>query len=100
MSAYSPWMASLVPHPDAEDETHVVGDCSFVTRERGSVAKFAVVRDPDIRGELAAEFVPQAQPRIEFRQAGTDGACRIVLAVEVQFNLGLRDQTIGQQQVV
>src|SRR5712692_9426360 len=90
----------LIPDPDAENEAHVVDDCSFMTRERGGVAKFAVVRDPDIGSELPAEFVAKAQPRIEFCQASANGAGRIFLAVEVQFNLGLCDQTIGQQQVV
>jgi len=37
--------------------------------ERGGVATFAVVLDPEIGSKLPAEFVAKAQPRVEFRQA-------------------------------
>src|SRR5258707_11021914 len=71
-----------------------------MTGEPCGVATLAVVGDPDIGSKLAADFVPQTQAGIEIGQTGTETPSGISLAIEVHLDLRLRDQAIGQQQVV
>src|SRR5256885_163446 len=54
----------------------------------------------DVGGELATEFIAQAQASRRFGQALADTAFRVVLAIELQFGTRLQNQSLGQQQLV
>jgi hypothetical protein len=91
---------ALVPKANAEDETGMVRIAAFLTSEGGGLTERSRVRDSDIGREFSADFVTDAQTSIDLRKARADSAARVVLAVEVHFDLRLRDQAVRDQQIV
>src|SRR5690606_29347236 len=56
--------------------------------------------DPDVRRDLPPDLVAQTQPGLARAEACGDAALRIVPAVEIELQVRLEDQAIGQQQLV
>jgi hypothetical protein len=63
--ALSTGSSRLVPEADSENEADVVDCAACRAGEVSRLAKFAVVGDPYIRGELSSDLVTQAQTSIE-----------------------------------
>ena len=55
----------LKPDPDSEDEAYIVDDSPVGAGEVRGITEFPIVRYTNVRRELAADFVAQAQTRIE-----------------------------------
>src|SRR5690606_31024895 len=64
------------------------------------VAVLAYPLDAEVRGELAANLVTQAQGRGHFRETTAQAALRITPAVEVRLHPGLEDQPLRQEKLV
>src|ERR1700722_1256068 len=77
-----------------------MGDAAVVAGESAGRAESLVVGEADIGSEFAAEFITDTQASIELGKAGADAAARIVLAVEVELELGLGDQPVGDEKIV
>ena len=90
----------LVPNADSENEAGIVDDSTFFARKPGRVAECLRVGESDIRGELAADLVADAQAGIELRKSRTDAPAGIAFAIEIHFDLRLRNQPIGDQQLI
>jgi hypothetical protein len=89
-----------VPEANAKDETGIIGIAAFLASEGGGLTERSRVRDSDIGRELSADFITDAQTAIDFGKARTDSATRVILAVEIQFDLRLCDQTVRDQEVI
>ena len=64
------------------------------------IAKLRAVGQSYIGGEFATEFVAEAQASVEIGKAAANSAGRIGMAIEIHLDFGLRNQALGNQQVV
>jgi hypothetical protein len=64
------------------------------------LAKFPLVDDAHVGRELPAEFVAQTQAGIDVGKSRADQTRRVRLAVNVEFDLRLQDQSLGDQKIV
>eukprot|EP00160_Parvularia_atlantis_P006580 Unigene15755_Nuclearia_a/m.46951 Unigene15755_Nuclearia_a/g.46951 ORF Unigene15755_Nuclearia_a/g.46951 Unigene15755_Nuclearia_a/m.46951 type:complete len:370 (-) Unigene15755_Nuclearia_a:455-1564(-) len=88
------------PQANTGHETRFIHITTLVADEIGGFAVGAVPGDADVGGELADNFIAQAQPDFGIGQAGAHAAPRVVLAIEIGFSGWLQDQAVGQQNVV
>jgi hypothetical protein len=57
--------APLVPEANAKNETRIIGVAAFLASEGGGLPKCSGVGEADVRCELAADFVTDAQAGID-----------------------------------
>src|SRR6516225_4141867 len=93
-------VASSKPGANAEDEAHITRALARLPDKIRSLAKFSFVDHTNVRRELPAEFVAQPQAGIDVGEAGAGQAGRVGLAVNVEFDLRLQDQPLGDQEIV
>src|SRR5262249_29439736 len=55
---------------------------------------------PGVGSELARKMITESRTPVEFRQTGSNAACRIGLTVEIQFDLRLQYQPLREVQIV
>src|SRR3546814_6738541 len=93
-------MYLLEPDAQARHETGIVDVIALATAKVRGAAVCALPGHADVRRELAADLVAQAQASLGRAQARADAAAGVVLAVELGLDLPLQDQPVGQQRVV
>src|SRR3546814_6612435 len=93
-------MYLLEPDAQARHETGIVDVIALATAKVCGAAVCALPGHADVRRELAADLVAQAQASLGRAQARADAAAGVVLAVELGLDLPLQDQPVGQQRVV
>src|SRR5690348_1127107 len=88
--------------PDAEPrhELQVVGGLALRTREVAAAAEALLPHHTDVRRELAADLVTQAQTDFDIRQARSNAALGIVAPVEIGLQRRLQDQALGKARFV
>src|SRR5690606_30406843 len=97
---YIPQVDDSKPETDAGNDVRVASCPSCGAAQPGGIAEAALVRHAHIGSETAVGLVPQPQPGFDRRQAGTDAAGGIRLAVDRGFEHGLEDKPVAQQEFV
>jgi len=64
------------------------------------LAKFPLIDDANVGRELPAEFVAQPQAGIDVGKSGAGQTRRVRFAVNIEFDLRLQDQPLGDQKIV
>src|SRR5699024_7834915 len=88
------------PQSQTRHPLPVGGRFSVCPRVVGAGTEAARPGDAHVWRETTPDFIAQAQAEFQVGQAAADAARRVVLAVEVGFQLGLEDQALGEQQFV
>src|SRR5574337_391498 len=95
-------MICLPSKPDAEtgNELLVEYGLPLGTRVVGGGADTTHPVDTHVRRELAPDLVAQSQAELHIGQPAADAASRIVLAIQVEFQLWLQNQPLREQHLV
>ena len=89
----------LEPHPHPHREAYLAGRAAFLAHERGGLGETSVQRNSHVGCELASDFIAQPNPEFEVVEPGPGGEFLDSLNGRICFKAGLKDQSLGQQQV-
>src|SRR5574338_190045 len=88
------------PHAQSRHQSGLLGVLSGFLRQITGFTELAGPLDAQIGGELAGDFVAQAQTGGDFREAATDALRFVAPTIQVGFDVWLQDQLLGEQQLV
>src|SRR3970282_945115 len=88
------------PETHTGDPARLAGISSCYTGQFGSLTKFSCPFDARIGRKLAGEFVPETQACHAIGQPPADIPRLVVLAVQIDFNARLQDESLRKQQLV
>ncbi len=88
------------PAPDPETEPERAGFAALVMHDPPGLCQVTGIGNGHIRREFAPYFITQPQPGIDIGQARANLPGGVGLGIEIEFRLWLKDQAVGQQEIV